>query len=186
MSNVQRRGFLIFNKLFMIPMFQLGLGQFVGNKLSGYIMVIKTIGRKTGKVRHSPVSYAIHKGNVYCIAGWGRTTDWYRNMIVSREVELLLPGGTIFGKVEEVDDQEERRIVIRKILQNAGFAGFLEGFNPYRVTDEVMLKKTADMPLVCIHPAGVGNGPGDPTGYSWVWNVVSGILIILIIIALTR
>jgi hypothetical protein len=54
------------------------------------------------------------------------------------------------------------------------------------VTDEVMLKKTADMPLVCIHPAGVGNGPGDPTGYSWVWNVVSGILIILIIIALTR
>ncbi len=186
MSNMGRRGFLLFNKLFMVPMFQLGLGQFVGNKISGYIMVVKTTGRKTRKIRYSPVSYAIHNGNVYCIAGWGRRTNWYLNMTASREAELILPGGAYYGRIDEVDDLEERRIVLRKILQNAGFAGFLEGFNPFRVTDEVMLQKTACMPLVRIHPVGIGNGAGDPAGYSWVWNVVFVASLILASIVLIR
>ncbi|HEX7621902.1 MAG TPA: nitroreductase/quinone reductase family protein [Anaerolineales bacterium] len=97
MSNLGRRGFSIFNKLFMVPMFRLGFGPFIGNSITGYIMVLKTIGRKTGKVRYSLVSYAIHKGNVYCLAGWGRLTDWNRNLIASREVEIMLPGGTLLG-----------------------------------------------------------------------------------------
>ncbi len=44
MSYMGRLGFLLFNILFMVPMFLLGLGQFVENKISGYIMVVKTIG----------------------------------------------------------------------------------------------------------------------------------------------
>lgn len=185
MSNLGRRGFSIFNKLFMVPMFRLGFGPFIGNSITGYIMVLKTVGRKTGKVRYSPVNYAIHKGNVYCLAGWGRLTDWYRNLITSREVEIMLPAVTLFGAVEEVNDLEERRIILRKILQNAGFAGFLEGFNPFRVTDEVLLRKTANMPLVRIRPVGMGSGSGDPAGFAWVWTLVSLVLIVIIIIVVT-
>ncbi len=186
MSNLGRRGFSIFNKLFMVPMFRLGFGPFIGNSITGYIMVLKTVGRKTGKVRYSPVNYAIHKGNVYCLAGWGRLTDWYRNLITSREVEIMLPGGTLFGAVDEVNNLEERRFILRKILQNAGFAGFLEGFNPFRVTDEVLLRKTVNMPLVRIRPAGMGSGSGDPAGFAWVWTLASIVLIVIIIIVLTR
>ena len=186
MTNLGQRSFQLFNKLFMVPMFRLGFGPFMGNQISGYIMVLKTIGRKTGKVRYSPVNYAIHKGNVYCMAGWGRHTDWYRNMSATREIEAILPAGPLFGSVEDVVELDERRIILRKILQNAGFAGFFEGFNPFTVTDEELLQKTADMPLLRFHPAGIGNGASDPSGLAWVWTPVSIVLIVLIIITMIR
>ncbi len=186
MSNMGRRSFWLFNKLFMVPMFRLGIGPFMGNRITGYIMVLKTVGRKTGKVRYAPVSYAIHKGNVYCMAGWGRVSDWYRNVIATREIEAILPGGTLFGAVEDVTDLDERRIILRRILQNAGFAGFLEGFNPFTITDEELLRKTADLPLLRIRPVGIGNGTSDPGGWAWVWTPVSILLIILVIIAMIR
>ncbi|MFA5872638.1 MAG: nitroreductase/quinone reductase family protein [Anaerolineales bacterium] len=186
MTNLERRSFRLFNRLFMVPMFRLGFGPFMGNCVTGYIMVLKTIGRKTGKVRYAPVNYAIHKGNVYCMAGWGHLSDWYRNMIAMREIEVILPAGPLFGAVEDVTDLDERRIILRKILQNAGFAGFLDGFNPFTTTDEELLHKTADLPLLCIHPVGIGNGASDPGDLSWVWTPVSIILIILIVIAINR
>jgi hypothetical protein len=170
----------------MIPMFRLGFGPFIGNSVTGYIMVLKTVGRKTGKARYSLVNYAIHKGNVYCMAGWGQLSDWYLNMITTREVEAILPASTLFGAVEDVSNIDERRIVLRKILQNAGFAGFFEAINPFTTTDEELLRKTADMPLLRIRPTGIGNGASDPGGLSWVWTPVSIILIVLIIMALTR
>jgi deazaflavin-dependent oxidoreductase (nitroreductase family) len=181
-----RRVFWIFNKIFMVPMFQLGLGPFIGNKITGYIMVLKTIGRKTGKTRFTPVNYAIQKGNIFCISGWGSLADWYRNIMATREVEVILPSGSIYGEVDDVTDSNERKIIIRKILQNAGFAGYVEGFNPFTISDEVLEKKTANMPLVRIHPTGIGCGASDPGGFSFVWMLISIILLILFMVAIFK
>lgn len=186
MTDFLRGSFRLFNKLFMVPMFRLGFGPFMGNQITGYIMVLKTVGRKTGKLRYSPVNYAIHQGNLYCMAGFGKYSDWYLNMIGTREIEAILPGGSIFGVAEDVSDLDERRVILRKILQNAGFVGFFEGFNPFKASDKEMLIKTANMPLLRICPAGIGNGASDPGGFSWVWTPVSIILAILIIIAMGR
>ncbi len=59
-----RRIFRVLNKYFMVPMFRLGFAPLMGNPISGYIMVIKTIGRKSGKTRLTPVNYAIIDGNI--------------------------------------------------------------------------------------------------------------------------
>lgn len=186
MFNLGRRSFRLFNKLFMVPMFRLGFGALMGNRVTGYIMVLKTIGRKTGKIRYTPANYAIHTGNVYCLAAWGHLADWYRNMKATREIEVILPAGSFFGTVLDVTDLIERRIILRKILQNAGLAGFMGGFNPFTTTDEEILRKTADQPLLRIHPIGIGNGASDPGGWSWVWAPIFIILIILISIARAR
>jgi len=170
----------------MVPMFRVGLGPFVGNPLTGYIMVLKIAGRKSGKVRFSPVNYAIENGNIFCMAGWRRLTDWDRNMVVTSQVEVILPGGKVSGKADEVLEPEERRVILRKILKNAGFAGFLVGFNPYTVSDEVMLRKTFEIPLRRIHPDGIENGPFDPGGLAWVWALILMNLGILIIVAIFR
>jgi deazaflavin-dependent oxidoreductase (nitroreductase family) len=170
----------------MVPMFRLGLGPFIGNTISGYIMVVKTVGRKTGKTHFTPVNYAIHKGNIFCISGWGTNADWYRNMMVAGEVEIILPSGSLFGKVEDVKEKTERRIILRKILQSAGLAGYFEGFNPYTVNDEVMESKTANMPLVRIHPLGMGNGAFDQGGMAYIWTIVSILLIIIFIVAIIK
>jgi deazaflavin-dependent oxidoreductase (nitroreductase family) len=181
MSNFGRRGFWIFNKLFMVPMFRLGLGPWMGNRITGYIMVLKTIGRKSGKLRYAPVNYAIHAGNIYCMAGWGNKSDWYRNMIANKEIEVILPSGTILGAVKDIDDLNLRRIIFRRILKNAGFAGFFEGFNPHTIKDEELIQKTTGLPLIQIQPLGIGNGPFDPDGLAWIWTVVISLLIILAI-----
>lgn len=163
-----RRFFHFLNKFFMVPIFRLGFGQFFGNPFTGYIMVLKVIGRKTGKVRYAPVNYAIHAGKLYCLSGFRGRSDWYRNLNSHPSIEAILPGGPLYGTVCEVDDPSIRKIVVRQILQNGGFAGFFEGFNPFRIPDDELLEKTADMPLICLQPQGLGNGASDPGGWAWI------------------
>jgi deazaflavin-dependent oxidoreductase (nitroreductase family) len=176
-----RRFFWFLNKFFMVPMFRLGFGPFFGNPFSGYIMVLKVTGRKTGKLRYEPVNYAIFDGKVYCVSGYRQGSDWYRNLRAHPEIEVILPGGAIAGKATENVDPARRTAIIRKIFQNAGFAGFMEGYNPFRVSDKELASKTLDMPLICIEPSGVGGGAADPGGWAWVWAPVFTILLILVL-----
>jgi hypothetical protein len=119
---------------------------------------------------------------VYCLAGFGHVSDWYRNIQAGREIEIMLPSGAIYGHTEEVVDPEERKLILRMILKNAGFAGFFEGFNPFTVADEVLLSKMAGLPLVRIRPIGVGNGASDPGGWVPVWAALSFLLPLALII----
>jgi deazaflavin-dependent oxidoreductase (nitroreductase family) len=167
-------------------MFRLGLGFFFGNPLTSYVMVLKTVGRKTGRQRYSPVNYAIQDGRIYCLSGFRQSADWYRNLRNHPDVEVILPAGALAGMTCEVSDPAVRGTVIRKVLKNAGFAGFLEGYNPFRISDEQLALKTADMPLICIQPTGMGSGAGDPGGWAWVWTPVSILLLVWIILLITR
>ena len=181
-----RRFFRFLNKTFMVPMFRLGFGPFFGNPFTGYIMVLKTTGRKTGKVRYSPVNYAIFDGKVYCVSGFRQGSDWYRNLKAHPAIEVILPGGAISGMATEIADPPIRTSLLRKVLQNAGFAGFLEGYNPFRISDEELVLKTADMPLICIQPTGLGNGASDPAGWAWFWTPISIILLVLVLWLILR
>lgn len=182
MSPIMRRIFRVLNKFFMVPMFRLGLGSLLGNPLSGYIMVLKVVGRKSGRIRYTPVNYAIRNGNIYCISGGGRSSDWFRNLKANPQIEVIMPAGPIFGYVEEVSDADERRNVIRQVLQNAGFAGFLEGYNPFTISDEELLSKSSDLPVLRIRPIGIGSGAFDPGGWVWVWLFVITLAIIWILV----
>jgi deazaflavin-dependent oxidoreductase (nitroreductase family) len=102
-----RRFFRFLNRFLMVPMFRLGLGALIVNPVSGYIMVLKTVGRKTGKARRTPLNYAIVDGCAYCVAGWGTIAHWYRNLQATPNVEILLPGGSVSGIAESVDEAAE-------------------------------------------------------------------------------
>lgn len=179
MPPLMRRIFWFINKFFMVPVFRLGLGPLFGNPLTGYIMVLKVIGRKSGKIRYAPVNYAIRSGNIYCISGGRQSSDWFRNLKANPQVELILPQGALFGSVEEVDDEQERRSVMRQVLKNAGFAGFFEGYNPFTISDEALFAKSADIPMLRIRPLGIGSGASDPGGWAWVWTVVFMAVVVL-------
>lgn len=182
MPSTLRRIFKLINKYFMVPLFRLGFAPFFGNPLSGYIMVMKVIGRKTGKVRFTPVNYAIYQGKVYCLSGGRRQSDWYRNLLVHPEVELILPGGAIYARMEEVTSPTLKLSMTRQVLKNAGFAGFFEGYNPWRIPDEELAGKIADIPLLCFHPIGLGSGASDAGGWAWVWSLVITLLLILVLV----
>jgi deazaflavin-dependent oxidoreductase (nitroreductase family) len=88
-----RHFFHSLNKFFMVPIFRLGLGPIFGNPFSGHIMVLKMVWRKTGKLRYTHVNYTLENGGIYCLAGFGRISDWYRNLKASRDVEVILQTG---------------------------------------------------------------------------------------------
>ncbi len=181
MPPIMRQVFRFFNKFFMVPMFQLGFGPFFGNPFTGYIMVMKVKGRKTGKVRLTPVNYAIHKGYVYCISGGRTTSDWFRNLLADPEIDLMLPSGSIHARVEEVLEPGLKLTLCRQVLKNAGFAGFFEGYNPYTITDEGLSQKIFDLPLLRFQLLGLGSGPSDAGGWVWIWTfVITTILIIFL------
>jgi hypothetical protein len=176
--------FKFLNRYFMVPFFRLGLGSLMTNPLSGYIMVMKTIGRKSGKIRYVPVNYAIWKGDVFCLSGGRVSADWYKNLLVNPEIEIIMPGGAIFGRVDCPYQSEDRLVIVRQILKNAGFAGFFEGYNPWKIGDAELEKKAADIPVIRIKPIGLGAGASDPHGWAWISFTVVAILIILGIVLL--
>jgi deazaflavin-dependent oxidoreductase (nitroreductase family) len=175
-EGLMRRIFWFLNKFFMVPLFRLGFGPFIGNPLTGYIMVLKVIGRKTGRVRYTPVNYALMDGRIYFLSGFRKVADWYRNLRAHPTLEVILPGGVVSGAAVEIDDPAVRLPAARRILKNAGFAGFFEGYNPFTISDAELLRKTADIPLLCIQPDGLGSGASDPGGWAWVGMPVSLLL----------
>ncbi len=161
------------NKFFMVPAYRLGLGSWISNPLTGYIMVIKSTGRKSGVTRYAPVNYALIDGNIYCVSGFGTKSDWYYNVQANPRIEVILPGTAVTGVAEEVVEADECLRATRQIMKNAGFAGFLLGFNPFTASDEEVRQKCQGYPVLRIRPAGVGNSPSDPGGWLWmlVWLV---------------
>jgi len=179
-----RKFFWFLNKFFIVPIFRLGLGGIFSNPFSGYIMVLKVIGRKSSKLRYAPVNYTIYKGSVWCISGGRKSSDWYKNLQVTPAIEMIMPGGALYGQMSEEADPEIRRIVIRQVLKNAGFAGFFEGYNPWKISDEEMMTKIGDIPLLKITPLGIGNGASDPSGWAWITMLGLTILLIVLLIVL--
>ncbi|MBC8505012.1 MAG: nitroreductase family deazaflavin-dependent oxidoreductase [Chloroflexi bacterium] len=177
-SRVIRRILKFINMFLMVPLFRLGLGSFVGNPITGYIMVVKTIGRKTGKGRYVPVNYAILDGNIYCMAGFGKGTHWYRNLQAQPNIEIIIPSGPLAGVAEDATNSEEAIRLIRQLLKNSGFAGFFAGFNPFTVSDTELREKTKDYPLIRIRPTGVGSGAGDAGGWLWILSLVVSVVVL--------
>jgi deazaflavin-dependent oxidoreductase (nitroreductase family) len=141
----------------------------VGNPVSGYVMVVLTTGRTSGQVRTAAVVYSITGGYVYCMAGEGPLTNWYRNALANPDVTLLLPGGTFRGVATEVTDPAEKALYLREVLKNSGITAFTEGVNPWRAGDEELLRSAADKPLMRFAVADLETGPGDPGGWAWLW-----------------
>lgn len=182
MSPLVRRIFWFLNKFFMVPIARLGFGPFLGNPFTGYIMVLKTVGRKSGKTFYVPVNYTIHHGNVYCISGGRKTSDWYKNLHANPEIEIMLPGVTVYARMDEIENLDEKVIIIRQVLKNAGFAGFFEGYNPFTITDEELRVKVTDLPVLRFQPLGLGNGASDSGGWAWILAIGITILFILALV----
>jgi deazaflavin-dependent oxidoreductase (nitroreductase family) len=149
-------------------------------------MVVCTVGRKSGRLRRTPVTYAIADGSVYCVAGYGRETGWYLNALAAPDISLILPRGLVTGHVEEVTLASERLTAIRRVFRNAGLMGFSEGFDPFRGSDDSIRSKTADMPVLRIGPVDVKPGPSDPGGWAWLWLPAFVVVAVAVIVLLLR
>jgi deazaflavin-dependent oxidoreductase (nitroreductase family) len=180
-----RQAFRLLNRFFMVPAFRSGLGAALVTPPSGYIMVLSTIGHKSGRLRHTPVNYALIDGDVCCIAGFGEIAHWAKNLAAAPEAEVQLPAGRFWGWVRIVTDEAERLRIARQILKNAGFAGFFFGFNPFTTNDEALARGIAGVPVYRITPVRLLPAAFDPGGAGWIastlaWLVLLALLVLLV------
>jgi len=152
MQNGVRKTFKLINRL-MLCMWRLGWGKLVNfwPAVVGRIMVVTTTGRKSGQLRQTPVNYAIIEGDVFCVAGFGSVSDWYRNICCSPEVEVWLPDGKWHARAEEVGPVSAHLPWVRQVLICSGFAAFAAGANPYRISDVHLAELCRDYRLIRLH-----------------------------------
>lgn len=69
-----------------IPLFKFGMGGLVKD----YVLLLTTTGRKTGKLRQTPLEHRYDKANdrYFIMAGWAGRTDWYRNIMADSHVRV--------------------------------------------------------------------------------------------------
>ncbi|MEP7134653.1 MAG: nitroreductase/quinone reductase family protein [Chloroflexota bacterium] len=144
-----RRAFRALNRL-MVFMWKIGWGRLMNfwPAVIGRIMVIKHRGRKSGKEYLTPVNYAIVSGEIYCTAGFGSGSDWYRNMLANPNIELWLPEGKRKAHIEDVSDAPNRLHLLRQVIIASGFAGPLFGINQKKLNDEQLDKVSKEYRVV--------------------------------------
>ena len=93
-SATRLKGAFRYVNRFLVELWRLGLGRWVNvwPRGSGRILVLGHTGRRSGLRRWTPLNYAEVDGAVYCTAGFGAESDWYRNVIADPRVEVWLPG----------------------------------------------------------------------------------------------
>jgi deazaflavin-dependent oxidoreductase (nitroreductase family) len=181
-----RQGFRYLNR-FMVFMWRLGLGRFMSRReLTGQIMVITHTGRKSGLRRRTPVNYALVDGEVYCTAGFGAQSDWYRNIQADPQVEVWLPDGWWAGVAEDVSAAPQRLELLRQVLVASGFASVAAGIDPFKISDAELARVSEKYCLVRIRrtlPCTGVDGPGD---LAWVWPLVTLVLAVMLAVRKTR
>ncbi len=156
-----RRIFKRFNR-FMLLMWRLGLGRWINAwpAVGGRIMVITHIGRVSGHRYETPVNYAPIDDELYCVAAFGCRADWYRNLMVNPEVEVRLPQGRVPGVATDASDHQDRLSLIRRVLVASGFASYLAGINPAKISDEELAAETGEYRLIRIRLQRQESNPG--------------------------
>ena len=170
-----RQLFRHFNR-FMLLMWRLGLGRFINiwPDGGGRIMVIQHIGRKTGQVRQTPVNYAVVDGEIYCTAGFGAVSHWYRNLLAHPDVEIWLPNGRFHAHAQDVTDQPNTLPILRQVLINSGFAAPAVGVHPKTMSDAELAAATKSYRLIRFTRQQPAEGGAD---LLWVWPALLAFLL---------
>ncbi len=166
----------------MLLLWRLGLGGWGnGTPWGGSIMVIVHTGRRTGRRRTTPVNYAVDGEDVVCTAGFGRQSDWYRNLMADPRVEIWLPDGRWAGLAADITGAPDRVPLFRAVLRASGFAGPLFGVDHRKLADDDLDQMLGTYRLIRIRRTAALTGPGGPGDLGWVWPVLSLLLALLLL-----
>ena len=132
--------------------YSLGLGSIAGRA----VLLLTTVGRRSGLPRVTPLLYDEIDGIVYVASARGARADWYRNLMVNANVQVTIGSRRFRGCVDlitdplHVADFLEKRLKLHPIL--AATVMRIEGLGatPSREQLEQYAKRRA---LVAIRPA---------------------------------
>jgi deazaflavin-dependent oxidoreductase (nitroreductase family) len=107
----------LFKWLFKIPIlfYKIGLPLF-----SDFILLLTTKGRKSGKLRYTPLEYYREEGTGYFIimAGWGGRSDWQKNIQANQNVYVQAGWKSFEAVAEQLTEVEVASYIKKAILNN--------------------------------------------------------------------
>lgn len=178
---LERVAFKYANTFIMVPLLRTGLGRLIGGPASGYFLLLRTTGRKSGLPRETPLNYAIDEGAVVCLAGFGEQAHWLKNIQSDPNVRVRLPDRVLDGLATRVADRAEARRLAVAVARNCGFALVFEHPRCLLMSDAELAAHLDGRPVVRIQPVDgpIEPGPFDPGGKGWLLSAVGHGLIAL-------
>jgi deazaflavin-dependent oxidoreductase (nitroreductase family) len=135
-------------------------------------MLLRTRGRRSGLLREAPLGYVVRDGAVYCVAGYGEPTPWFRNLLADPNVEVILPTRRFKGHAQPVADAAEWLAAYRALIGSFGLVGRAVVGDVRRLDDATLLERHRSLPVIRITPrygdAPLLAGPFDPGGAGWI------------------
>jgi len=109
MKNLLIKWFMTINSLFL----RLSRGR-IGSKLGAQtILILHTVGRKSGRERAIPIAYFAYEDKYLIVASnWGRdkNADWYLNLKKNLRAQLEINGRIVSVVAHEVQGEEYQRL----------------------------------------------------------------------------
>jgi deazaflavin-dependent oxidoreductase (nitroreductase family) len=87
------------------------------------VLVITTRGRKSGLWRRTAISFMPVGEHLVVFSGWGRSSNWYRNVLADPEVEVQVGRRRMRATARLVPDPEERRRLMLQMQQRSSGCG---------------------------------------------------------------
>jgi deazaflavin-dependent oxidoreductase (nitroreductase family) len=154
----------------------------ISNPVTGYLLLLRTRGHRSGRVREVPLGYVVLDGAVYCCAGFGLRTAWYQNVLADERVEVVLPGRSFVGRATPVTDPVEWLRAYRALMASLGLVS-RSVLGDLRTTDDATLRAThRAIPLVRVTPTAVLAGSLDPGGRSWIGALAMWLMLLRVVL----
>jgi deazaflavin-dependent oxidoreductase (nitroreductase family) len=125
------------------------------------IMLLTTIGRKSGQRRTNGISFMPLGDRYIVFSGWGIRSDWYKNLLVNPEVTIKVGGKTMRATAVPVSDPARRRELMQQMRQRSKQCGPPEpvrtvlsktGIFDYEAELDLALKQGGELPVVELIP----------------------------------
>ncbi len=144
----------VMRAIFRLPIFfyRLGFGAIMGKQ----ILLLTTIGRKTGKPRTTAMGYGYDAASdTYTVmTGWGGKSDWLRNALANPRIHVQA-GTREFNGVAELVPEEKAMVLMAEYVRLNPYAprmwSLLSGV-PYDGSAECLRKLVAYFPSLALRP----------------------------------
>lgn len=149
------RGWLKF--FFKIPVLLARLGLAGWESMLGLEwMLLTTRGRKSGKKRYAMVDvlfYERETDTYFIEAGFGETSDWYRNLQTTPVFEAQVKRCKFQARAETILDDQKVDIIINFVRQRPLYAkAVMKSIGVSFASEEELRQMALDWSLLAIHP----------------------------------
>ncbi len=127
-----------------------------GGKPGQLVLLLTTIGRKSGRPHVTPLQYECLDGEFFVGSARGRKADWFRNILANPEVVIEISGKKLSARAEPITDPVKIadffELRLRRHPRMIGTLLRIEGLSS-RYTRAELEEFTSNKAIVILHPS---------------------------------